>query len=162
MISIMHPNFRTHSLITYLSESNSFVLLAIARETLLFCLIKHLTKYPNPKLNTPIVIKIYTESDESYIPNNLNDAKKVIPKYSPEKIVNKLTHRFVNNFPMTIVIAQTITQNIFILSSIPPLTLAAQIVMKKGCASSTAFFIIITRSYTTKHGEVSRRLSLRD
>lgn len=33
---------------------------------------------------------------------------------------------------------------------------------EKWCASSTTYFIIITRSYTTKHGEVSRRLSLRD
>lgn len=33
---------------------------------------------------------------------------------------------------------------------------------EKRCASSTTSFILVTRSYTTKHGEVSRRLSLRD
>ena len=33
---------------------------------------------------------------------------------------------------------------------------------EKWCASSTTSFILVTRSYTTKHGEVSRRLSLRD
>ena len=33
---------------------------------------------------------------------------------------------------------------------------------KKWCASSTTSFIIVTWSYTTKHGEESRRFSLRD
>ena len=70
------------------------------------------------------------------------------------KMIHTIKHT-TKNYPY----CHFLSRNVFTLTFIPPLPLAAQIVMKKGYAVFTTFVIIrLRRRYTTKHGGVSRRL----